>query len=150
MPDRRWILAACLLAACASSTPTPSATHELGGSCTKEAARRLVDDFFASWNARDADRVAALFSPGFSFFDNVGGKRSNFSGHDALRRYVAGRFALDDHFSSLAADIPENPSASSANPTVSFVRTASGTTYRGNAKLVCSNNSLIGFVMTAE
>lgn len=156
MPNGRWVLVACLLAACASSTPrpgptlVPQPTLQLAGSCTKDAASSLVDDFFASWNARDAGHVAALFSPGFSFQDNVGGKSIDLSGHDDLRRYLGERFSVDDRFSSLAISIPEDPSATGANPTVSFMRMAGGVTYRGNAKLVCANNLLIGLVMSAE
>ncbi len=140
----------CLVAACTSSTPAPSASLSIGGSCTKQIAGKLVDDFFAAWNARDAGRVAGLVSPDFSLHDSVGGKTRDLVGRDDLLRYLAERFALEERFASLQAAIPENPSSSSANPTASFVRTVGGTTYRGNAKLVCANNVLIAVVMSAE
>jgi hypothetical protein len=139
-----------VLAACASAAPAPSPTSLVGGSCTKQIAAKLVDDFFAAWNAHDAGRVAALVSPDFSLHDSVGGKTRDLVGRDDLLRYLGERFALEERFSSLQAAIPENPSSQSANPTASFVRTVGGATYRGNAKLVCANNVLIAVVMSAE
>jgi hypothetical protein len=139
-----------VLAACASAAPAPSPTSLVGESCTKQIAAKLVDDFFGAWNARDASRVAGLFSSDLSLHDFVGGRSRDLVGRDELQRYLAERFTLGDRFSDLAISIPEHPSASSANPTVSFVRTASGTTYRGNAKLVCANNVLVDVVMSAE
>jgi hypothetical protein len=111
---------------------------------------KLVDDFFASWNAREAGRVAALFTAQLEFHDSVGGTARDPASRDDLQRYLTERFALDDRFSGLTISIPENPAPTAANPTVSFVRTAGGTTYRGNAKLVCSGNVLVGVVMSAE
>ena len=130
--------------------PAPSASFSIAGSCTKQIAGKLVDDFFAAWNARDASRVAGLFSSDFYLHDSVGGRARDLVGRDELQRYLTERFALGDRFSDLTISIPENPSPSSANPTVSFVRTANGTTYRGNAKLVCVNNMLVDVVMSAE
>jgi nuclear transport factor 2 (NTF2) superfamily protein len=144
------VIVTILLAACTAATPAPSPTVVLGGSCTKQIAAKLVDDFFAAWNARDASRVAGLFSSDLSLHDFVGGRARDLVGREALLRYLPERFALDDRFSDLVKSIPENPSVSSANPTVAFMRTASGTTYRGNAKLVCANNLLIDVVMSAE
>jgi hypothetical protein len=140
----------CLGAACTSSIPAPRPTSLVGGSCTKQIAATLVDDFFGAWNARDASRVAGLFSSDLSLHDFVGGRSRDLVGRDELQRYLAERFTLGDRFSDLAISIPEHPSASSANPTASFVRTASGTTYRGNAKLVCANDVLVDVVMSAE
>jgi hypothetical protein len=135
----------CVLAACASSTPAPSPTLTNRAICAK-----LVDDFFAGWNARDPGRVAQLFTTEPAFHDSVGGRARDLASRDDLQRYLTERFALDDRFSGLTISIPENPSPQAANPTVSFVRTAAGTTYRGNAKLVCSGNVLTGVVMSAE
>ncbi len=135
----------CLLAACVSSTPAPSPTLSNRAICAK-----LVDDFFAGWNARAAGRVAGLFTVDLAFHDNVGGKVRDLVGRDDLQRYLTERFALDDRFSGLTISIPENPAPAAANPTVSFVRTAAGTTYRGNAKLLCSGDVLAGVVMSAE
>ncbi|MDP9281251.1 MAG: nuclear transport factor 2 family protein [Chloroflexota bacterium] len=109
-----------------------------------------MDDFFAGWNARAAGRVAGLFTADLAFHDNVGGKVRDLVGRDDLQRYLTERFALDDRFSGLTISIPENPAPAAANPTVSFVRTAAGTTYRGNAKLLCSGDVLAGVVMSAE
>ena len=135
----------CLLAACVSSTPAPSPTLSNRATCAK-----LVDDFFAAWNAREAGRVAGLFTPELEFHDSVGGRSRDLARRDDLQRYLTERFALDDRFSGLTISIPENPAPAAANPTVSFVRTAGGTTYRGNAKLVCAGNVLSGVVMSAE
>ena len=135
----------CLLAACMSSTPAPSPTLSSRATCAK-----LVDDFFAAWNAREAARVAGLFTTDLEFHDSVGGRVRDLARRDDLQRYLAERFALDDKFSGLTISIPENPAPAAANPTVSFVRTVGGTTYRGNAKLVCSANVLVGVVMSAE
>ncbi len=139
------ILLICLLAACASSAPAPSATLSNRASCAK-----LVDDFFAAWNAHEAARVANLFTPDLTFHDSIGGRVRDLVGRDDLRRYLDERFAVDDRFSSLTINIPENPAPAAANPTVSFVRTASGATFRGNAKIVCADKVLIGLVMSAE
>ena len=135
----------CLLAACVSSTPAPSPTLSNRVMCAK-----LVDDFFAAWNAREAARVAGLFTADPNFHDSVGGRARDLVGRDDLQRYLTERFTLDDRFSGLTISIPENPAPAAANPTVSFVRTAAGATYRGNAKLVCSGNVLVGVVMSAE
>jgi hypothetical protein len=135
----------CLLAACVSSTPAPSPTLSNRAICAK-----LVDDFFAGWNAHEPDRVAGLFTADLEFHDGVGGKARDLARRDDLQRYLTERFALDDRFSGLTISIPENPAPYAANPTVSFVRTAGGTTYRGNAKLVCAGNALTGVVMSAE
>jgi SnoaL-like domain len=137
----RAVILACSLAACVSSTPLPSPTPPIGGSCTKQVAARLVDDFFAGWNARDASRVLGLFSSDLSLHDLVSGRARDVVGRDDLQRYLTERFALGDRFSDLAISVPENPSVSSANPTVSFSRIAGGTTYRGNAKLVCARTA---------
>ena len=135
----------CLLAACVSSTPAPSPTLSNRVMCAK-----LVDDFFAGWNARESSRVAGLFAAELEFHDSVGGRARDLASRDDLQRYLTERFALDDRFSGLTISIPENPAPAAANPTVSFVRTAAGTTYRGNAKLVCSGNVLAGVVMSAQ
>ena len=135
----------CLLAACVSSTPVPSPTLSNRAICAK-----LVDDFFAAWNAREAGRVAGLFTAELEFHDSVGGRVRDLARRDDLQRYLTERFAFDDRFSGLTISIPENPAPAAANPTVSFVRTADGTTYRGNAKLVCSGDVLLGVVMSAE
>ena len=135
----------CVLAACVSSTPSPSPTLSNRAICAK-----LVDDFFAAWNAREAGRVAGLFTAELEFHDSVGGRVRDLARRDDLQRYLTERFAFDDRFSGLTISIPENPAPAAANPTVSFVRTADGTTYRGNAKLVCSGNALVGVVMSAE
>ena len=135
----------CLLAACVPSTPSPSPTLSNRAICAK-----LVDDFFAAWNAREAARVAGLFTADLNFHDSVGGRARDLVGRDDLQRYLTERFVLDDRFSGLTISIPENPAPAAANPTVSFVRTAGGTTYRGNAKLICSGDVLLGVVMSAE
>ena len=135
----------CLLAACVSSTPSPGPTLSNRAVCAK-----LVDDFFAAWNAREAARVAGLFTADLNFHDSVGGRARDLVGRDDLQRYLTERFVLDDRFSGLTISIPENPAPQAANPTVSFVRTAGGTTYRGNAKLICSGDVLLGVVMSAE
>ena len=144
------ILVTAVLAACASPPTTAAPTLAIGGGCTRQAATTLVDNFFASWNAGDAARVAGLFGPTFSFYDSVASERTTVSARTDLQRYLASRFALNDRFSSILADIPENPRPSGANPTASFVRTTTGATYRGNAKLVCDDNVLVGVVMSAE
>jgi hypothetical protein len=128
----------------------PIATFEVPGSCSKETATRLVGDFFMKWNDRDANGAAGLFSLRVSFHDNVGGKQTMLTGRDALRRYLADRFVLEDRFSNVVADIPENPSPTRANPTVSFARSVGATMYRGNAKLVCVDDLLSDVVMSAE
>jgi hypothetical protein len=128
----------------------PTGTPELRGSCTKQTATRLVEDFFVKWNDRDVGGVARLFGSGVSFHDNVAGQQTMFVGQEALRRYLTDRFALDDRFSDVIAAIPENPSPASANPTVSFVRRVGTVTYRGNAKLVCADDVLRDVVMSAE
>ena len=135
----------CLLAACVSSTPAPSPTLSSRATCAK-----LVDDFFAGWNAREAGRVAGLFTVELAFHDSVGGSARDLARRDDLERYLTERFARDDRFSGLTISMPENPAPAVANPTVSFVRTAGGTTYRGNAKLICSGDVLLGVVMSAE
>jgi hypothetical protein len=135
----------CLLAACVSSTPAPSPTLSNRALCAK-----LVDDFFAAWNAREPARVVGLFTTQIEFHDSVGGRARDLASRDDLQRYLTERFALDDRFSGLIISIPENPAPAVANPTVSFARTAGGTTYRGNAKLVCAGNVLSGVVMSAE
>lgn len=128
----------------------PTGTLELRGSCTKQTATRLVEDFFVKWNDRDVGGVARLFSSGVSFHDNVAGQQMMFVGQEALRRYLTDRFALDDRFSDVIAAIPDNPSPARANPTVSFVRRVGTVTYRGNAKLVCADDVLRDVVMSAE
>jgi hypothetical protein len=123
---------------------------ELPGSCTRQTAARLVEEFFAKWNDRDVAGVARIFSPSVSFHDNVAGHSALLSGQDELRLYLTGRFELDDRFSNVIADIPENPSPTAANPTVSFMRSVGTATYRGNAKLVCVDDLLSDVVMSAE
>lgn len=135
----------CLLAACVSSTPAPNPTLSNRLICAK-----LVDDFFAAWNAHEPGRVAGLFTADIAFHDSVGGTARDLVRRDDLQRYLTERFALDDRFSGLTISIPQNPAPAVANPTVSFVRTAGATTYRGNAKLVCDGDFLTGVVMSAE
>jgi hypothetical protein len=127
-----------------------SGTLEVPGSCSKQTAARLVDDFFARWNNRDAVGTAALFSASLSFNDNIGNERTTLSERSALQRYLADRFALGDRFSNVVAQIPENPAPARANPTVSFMRNVGATTYRGNAKLVCVDDLLRDLVMSVE
>lgn len=150
---RALMIAAFLLySGCTPSadSPQPSPAASLtNGSCSKQTATRLVDDFFVRWNNHDAAGTAALFSSTVSFNDNVGDKRTTLNERGALQRYFADRFALDDRFSDVVAQIPENPSPASANPTVAFVRSVGTTTYRGNAKLVCADNLLRDVVMSA-
>jgi hypothetical protein len=139
-----------VLASCASPPAIATPTPAVGESCTKQVATTLVDSFFASWNAGDAARVTGLFGPTFSFNDNVARERTTVSARPELQQYLTTRFALNDRFSSVLADIPEHPSSSGANPTASFVRTTTAATYRGNAKLVCEGNMLVGVVMSVD
>jgi hypothetical protein len=127
-----------------------SGTLEVPGSCSKQTAARLVDDFFARWNNRDVVGTAALFSASFSFNDNIANERTTLGDRSALQRYLADRFALGDRFSNIVAQIPDNPSPARANPTVSFMRNVGTTTYRGNAKLVCVDDLLRELVMSVE
>lgn len=129
---------------------SPTGTPAIPGSCTKQTAPRVVEEFFVKWNDRDVGGVTSLFSSDLSFHDNVAGSQAMLLGHEALRRYLADRFLLGDRFSNVAADIPENPSPARANPTVSFLRSVGGTTYRGNAKLVCGDGLLRDVVMSAQ
>lgn len=145
-----WLVRGGLGGRPAPQESKPIGTPEVPGSCTKQTATRLVEDFFARWNDYDVSGVAGLFSSGVSFHDNVGGKQATLTGHDALRRYLADRFVLGDQFSNVVADIPENPSPARANPTVSFVRSVGAAMYRGNAKLVCADDLLRDVVMSAR
>src|SRR6266550_4639593 len=80
MAMRALVLAACLLySGCTpvSDSPQQSPSASLTvGSCSKQTATRLVEDFFARWNNHDAAGTAGLFSSTVSFNDNIGDKRT--------------------------------------------------------------------------
>jgi hypothetical protein len=118
--------------------------------CSRETVVVLVQSFFETWNSGQVGALRALLGPGFLIDDGIDGRRSRINSDETLATYLAQRGARGDRFEDLRADVPANPSPTSANATIAFRRLAGGTTYKGNAKIVCVANRISTVVMTSE
>jgi hypothetical protein len=150
------VVVSCAPPAVATSSSSPTPTTETP-KCSSARLTFLVEQFFARYNARDLEGFLALFnwaSPaaggGFGSYHDNPGQVQQLSDRTLLAAYIRGRWALDDRFVIAdAGGYPEGLSYPNANPTVEFVRSFSGVTQSGNAKLVCNAGLLVGVVMSS-
>jgi hypothetical protein len=109
-----------------------------------------VQDFFSSWNGGRADALRALFGSSFLIDDGIDGQRNRISSDQTLAAYVSQRSSTGDRFVDLQVSVPATPNPASANATIAFRRQAGGSTYKGNAKIVCVADRISTVVMSSE